>query len=477
MINKSMLLRICMTLLARFLLLLFVRSDWILQSCWDIQCLLDDGCFCIDSEVVCELDDPNDDQECEQTCKCRWQDNLNTNSCPFGTVNVGTAVSASVGGIVAKVCADNKWRSPIGASAPARTALSSMLPSQMKWTWRGGMIDFRAALGGAIKRSAIKDSSKIEIINATSTEEEKKDKKKSKFFHKDIKILNSYIKYNNNRFSRNDLNKTIYKWTGDDDHEYALHSAISTNTSFGVHMSRSRSSILQKRAVEVDYLWYYFWLDRQPYNPLPDDILTSIAGAITHSFPNDSTYTGGCFRVNFNYGGNDGFWVMVDLQESAYIPTSQCNGYSPWTKSACVVGQGLAVFIESSKHIPATFNNIQSNCLPINTILQECEKFTSPNGKYFAVLQGDGNLVVVRAYDTKPLSQGTGAHNVADAPFIFAYQGDSNLVVYNKYNGAPWSSKTWGYGSSTSHLCMQNDGNLVLYKPGGTPIWSSGTYQ
>lgn len=90
---------------------------------------------------------------------------------------------------------------------------------------------------------------------------------------------------------------------------------------------------------------------------------------------------------------------------------------------------------------------------------------TSSNRAYWAVQQGDGNLVIYGP--TGPVWQsgtrGTGSY--------LTLQGDGNLVLVA--SGAPrWHTYTNGFGGN--RLVLQDDGNLVLYA-GTRPLWSSRT--
>jgi hypothetical protein len=51
-------------------------------------------------------------------------------------------------------------------------------------------------------------------------------------------------------------------------------------------------------------------------------------------------------------------------------------------------------------------------------------------------------------------------------------QGDGNLVLV-RGGKARWATKT--NGKVVSRAIMQGDGNFVLYNPGGLPIWASNT--
>lgn len=57
--------------------------------------------------------------------------------------------------------------------------------------------------------------------------------------------------------------------------------------------------------------------------------------------------------------------------------------------------------------------------------------------------------------------------------FFLLMQNDGNLVIYKKDVGAIWSSNTMGSGANRA--AMQDDGNFVLYAPNYVPKWASGT--
>jgi hypothetical protein len=99
--------------------------------------------------------------------------------------------------------------------------------------------------------------------------------------------------------------------------------------------------------------------------------------------------------------------------------------------------------------------------------LRNNEQITSSDGRYRAVMQGDGNFVVYGGSALWASSTfGSGLH--------LTLQTDNNLVVYE--GTAPkWNSGTNGKGSSPSRLVMQTDGNLVLYDAAGSPLWHTST--
>ncbi|MFQ1004119.1 hypothetical protein [Modestobacter sp. SSW1-42] len=95
------------------------------------------------------------------------------------------------------------------------------------------------------------------------------------------------------------------------------------------------------------------------------------------------------------------------------------------------------------------------------------QQVTSPDGRYWLVLQPDGNAVVYVSATGRPVFA-TGSYGAAR----LVVQGDGNLVAYRSDGVALWSSGTWQEGPST--LAMQDDGNLVLYRRDGSPSWYSG---
>ena len=94
------------------------------------------------------------------------------------------------------------------------------------------------------------------------------------------------------------------------------------------------------------------------------------------------------------------------------------------------------------------------------------QSFASGNGANVFVMQGDGNLVLLRQ-GVAVWNSGTFGHSGASA----VMQGDGNLVVYNA-GGAPlWSSSTGGNPGAAAYI--QDDGNVVIYTQ--LPRWSTNT--
>lgn len=108
-----------------------------------------------------------------------------------------------------------------------------------------------------------------------------------------------------------------------------------------------------------------------------------------------------------------------------------------------------------------------NSTLTIGTLYRE-QELNSPNGKYRATLQTDGNFVVYSPNRAiwSSLTWNTNVKMISNQP-------DGNLVLYNENRQPLWHSNTWRRGSS--RLVMQDDGNLVLYSSTGVPTWYSGT--
>jgi hypothetical protein len=93
---------------------------------------------------------------------------------------------------------------------------------------------------------------------------------------------------------------------------------------------------------------------------------------------------------------------------------------------------------------------------------------TSPDGRYRAVSQMDGNLVVYG-----PLNRVIWASYRYANQARVRMQADGNVVSYAPDGRAIWWSGTWS--NPGARLVMQNDGNLVVYRSNGTPAWWTGS--
>ncbi|UEP29414.1 MULTISPECIES: protease pro-enzyme activation domain-containing protein [unclassified Burkholderia] len=94
------------------------------------------------------------------------------------------------------------------------------------------------------------------------------------------------------------------------------------------------------------------------------------------------------------------------------------------------------------------------------------QSLTSGNGANVLVMQGDGNLVLMRQ-GVPQWSSSTYNHPGAYATM----QADGNLVVYSSAGAPLWYTGTSGNPGAATYL--QDDGNIVIYAR--VPSWSSNT--
>ena len=110
---------------------------------------------------------------------------------------------------------------------------------------------------------------------------------------------------------------------------------------------------------------------------------------------------------------------------------------------------------------------------PINVSLlaASSDSVSSPNRKYRAVMQGDGNFVLSRLDNGKVLwsSETTGKGKRA------IMQGDGNFVIYDAANKAVFATNTTPEPQFQAFLVLQDDGNLVMYQYKKQPLWATYT--
>lgn len=113
----------------------------------------------------------------------------------------------------------------------------------------------------------------------------------------------------------------------------------------------------------------------------------------------------------------------------------------------------------------STTGHASNNLVP-NGQLTSSQYLQSSNSQYRLYLQGDGNVVLRRMSDKKPL-WATGTNGKFATRLIF--QGDGNLVLRTASGAAVWSSKTAGRGGTL--LQLNDDGSLAIYT-GTSVVWS-----
>jgi hypothetical protein len=100
----------------------------------------------------------------------------------------------------------------------------------------------------------------------------------------------------------------------------------------------------------------------------------------------------------------------------------------------------------------------------------------SPSGRFHLDMQHDGNLVLYRRDDNKPIWHSNTWYSFWGSPGgeNAILQNDGNFVVYSYEGSALWASNTNGLGEN--YLRVQDDGNMVIYTKGSNAVqWASGT--
>ena len=118
------------------------------------------------------------------------------------------------------------------------------------------------------------------------------------------------------------------------------------------------------------------------------------------------------------------------------------------------------------------------------------DMLVSPDGRFAACLQGDGNLVLCLDQDlSRPywsIESDARSHlkrQPQGGQYIALMQGDGNFVLYegsDPANRQPYWASDTNQSPTSFQLDLQNDGNLVVYRleAGGamTAVWDSGTW-
>ncbi len=271
-------------------------------------------------------------------------------------------------------------------------------------------------------------------------------------------------------------------------------------------------------------------------------------GNLVEYFGSEALWSSGTSGTgNYAIMQTDGNLVVYG-SSGTVLWASNTGGHSPGSYALVIQWDANVVVYGPSGPVWAS-STAQPGVLPANGTLLAGWLLTSPGGQYtldmqsdgnlveyfdgdalwssgtggnsgdHAVLQSDGNLVILSKSGTVLWSSGTGAHPAA--AFSLALQADANLVIYGPSgavwasstqppdslaagqnlgagwtlrspdgrfvlvmqqtdgnlviygpNGAAWASNTSGSGN---YLAMQTDGNLVIYQPGGHPVWAANT--
>lgn len=106
--------------------------------------------------------------------------------------------------------------------------------------------------------------------------------------------------------------------------------------------------------------------------------------------------------------------------------------------------------------------------LPTVIVLPAGSGISSPDGRFYFIMQSDGNLV--QYGPTGPLwasgTNGTGGS-------VAILHPDGNLVIYRSDWVPIWQTAT--YPNPCANMNFQNDGNVVIYNTNDRPLWATNT--
>ena len=167
---------------------------------------------------------------------------------------------------------------------------------------------------------------------------------------------------------------------------------------------------------------------------------------------------------------NDGKLVALDSSGSV-IWSSQNSDYPHETSVFDIVN-----ISSRNASLNATYGAYSKgvNLKPGESVLFN-EYLSSPNRKFIAKMQADGNFAV---YSSDRALWVAGTNGKGTGAQYITLQTDGNIVIYDSTGKALWN--LWSQPNVNNRkaviLQMQDDGNLVAYDSGGAAIWSTGTY-
>lgn len=104
--------------------------------------------------------------------------------------------------------------------------------------------------------------------------------------------------------------------------------------------------------------------------------------------------------------------------------------------------------------------------------LEQGKGLISSNGRYYAIMQEDGDFVVYESDSNKRI-WATGVAKDKKGPYKLTMNPDGELSVYATGNWQIFTSGTKREGESGHQLLLADDGNLVILDSRNKKIWSS----
>ncbi|AZZ52219.1 hypothetical protein [Rathayibacter festucae] len=174
---------------------------------------------------------------------------------------------------------------------------------------------------------------------------------------------------------------------------------------------------------------------------------------------------GGAFWVS----GTSGAGNSLTLQRDGNIVIYSAQGAALWASGSNGRGEPAFLAIQSDGNLvsySATAAPLWASrgetTLVEGRQLDRGQALASADGRYRAVYQNDGNLVVIGQSGVRWSAGTSGGTRLAlEAGDLVSYQGGA----------AVWFTGTSGFNGA--QLVLQNDGNLVLYSSSFRALWSS----
>ncbi|KAL4456145.1 hypothetical protein ABPG74_014106 [Tetrahymena malaccensis] len=158
---------------------------------------------------------------------------------------------------------------------------------------------------------------------------------------------------------------------------------------------------------------------------------------------------------------NDGNLVLFDRNKNITWNTNTKSNYPVTDQPKC-----------NNNH-----SNYTKDRLKQGSRLEQDKWLVSQNQKYYAGVQGDGNLVISTNQNYSPYSciWSSMTKKKGDGSNYISLNGNGVLSIQDKRNATLWDSDTLNQGMGPYTLIMQNDGNLALFDRNDRITWCTNT--
>ena len=172
--------------------------------------------------------------------------------------------------------------------------------------------------------------------------------------------------------------------------------------------------------------------------------------------------------------------VRLEMQNDGNLVAYGNNNSIAWSINPHTIGTGSFNVVNTSD-IDSKLSEINGvvnvgSTLTTGQTLSTNQYLSSPNKKFIAKMQNDGNFVIYNSdssiWSSKTAGQGTGTS-------VIKVKNDGNICINQSLNSNVSYWELWqqagAWNDVATSFVLQNDGNLVAYASNGTPIWWSGT--